>query len=216
MNKYVAECVGTFLLTLAVNISLAHEFPVPTAIVAALTLGVCVYVFGDVSGTHINPAITIGILSVGKISALEAINYLLAQCVGAGLAVFMSLAVITPAPIVAASTAQVFIGEILGAFCLAMGVASVVFGKTPAPAAGLTVGGSLLLGISIASSVSNGVLNPAVAMGIGSVSVAYLAAPIIGTVIAFRLYRFLTAEKETPRVSVESTLQVRSVVSSVN
>jgi Major intrinsic protein len=121
------------LLTLAVNVSLAHEFPVPTAIVAALTLGVCVYVFGDVSGTHINPAITIGILSVGKISALEAINYLLAQCVGAGLAVFMSLAVITPAPIVAASTAQVFIGEILGAFCLAMGVASVVFGKTPAP-----------------------------------------------------------------------------------
>jgi hypothetical protein len=38
MNKYVAECVGTFLLTLAVNVSLAHEFPVPTAIVAALTL----------------------------------------------------------------------------------------------------------------------------------------------------------------------------------
>ena len=39
MNKYLAEFVGTFLLTLAVSVCLATKFPVPTAVVAALTLG---------------------------------------------------------------------------------------------------------------------------------------------------------------------------------
>ena len=76
MNKYLAEFVGTFLLTLAVSVCLASKFPVPTAVVAALTLGVSVYVFGAISGTHINPAITLGILSVGRISPKDAALYI--------------------------------------------------------------------------------------------------------------------------------------------
>ena len=86
MNKYLAEFVGTFLLTLAVSVCLASKFPVPTAVVAALTLGVSVYVFGAISGTHINPAITLGILSVGRISPKDAALYVVSQLAGAGLA----------------------------------------------------------------------------------------------------------------------------------
>ena len=59
MNKYLAELLGTFALTLAVGVSLAGKFPVPTPLVAALALGICVYTMSAISGTHINPAITL-------------------------------------------------------------------------------------------------------------------------------------------------------------
>ena len=51
------------------------------------------------------------------------------------------------------------------------------------------IGGSLLLGISVAAPASNGVLNPAVALAIGSVSASYIIGPLIGTVAAMLLYR---------------------------
>src|SRR5262245_24032024 len=159
MNKYVAELAGTFLLTFAVNVCLANKFGVPTPVVAALTLGVSVYVLGAISGTHINPAVTLGILSVGKMKMLEAINYVVAQLAGAGLALVATAVLMTPASVKAVDTLPVFIAEGLGTFCLGIGVASVVFGKSPAPAAGLTIGGSLLLGLCLASSGSNAVLN---------------------------------------------------------
>ena len=87
-----------------------------------------------------------------------------------------------------------YIAEFLGTFMLAIGVSSVVHGKAPGPAAGLTIGGSLLVAISYAATISNGVLNPAVAVGIGSVSATYLIAPLVGAVIAFQLYKFIASE----------------------
>jgi aquaporin Z len=215
MNRYVAELVGTFLLTFAVNVCLAGKFGVPTPVVAALTLGVSVYVLGGISGTHINPAVTLGILSVGKIKMLEAINYVVSQLAGAGLALLVTVAMVTPAPVRAVDTLPVVIAEILGTFCLGIGVASVVFGKSPAPAAGLTIGGSLLLGLCLASSRSNAVLNPAVALGIGSVSIAYLVAPLFGSIIAFQLYRFLigSEKEELPKELPEPKLRARSMAS---
>ena len=209
MNKYLAEFVGTFLLTLAVSVCLATKFPVPTAVVAALTLGVSVYVFGAISGTHINPGITLGILSVGRISPKDAALYVVSQLAGAGLAIVISGGLVTRAALTASNTGPVFLAEILGTFCLATGVASVVFGKAPAPAAGLTIGGALLLGLSVASSGSNGVLNPAVAVGIGSISIAYLIAPLVGAVMAFQLYRFLAIERELPQDYPEPKPQAR-------
>jgi glycerol uptake facilitator-like aquaporin len=92
-------------------------------------------------------------------------------------------------------SAAVFIAEMLGAFCLAYGVASVAFGKAPGAANGLTIGGSLLFGLSIAAAAgSHAVLNPAVAVGLSCVSVVYLTAPIVGGVIAMQLYRFVQSE----------------------
>src|SRR5438128_577844 len=90
MNKYIAEFLGTFVLALAVGLSLAGKFPVPTPVVAALTLGVSVYTFGAISGTHINPAITVGLLAIGKIPLLEAAGYLAAQFAGGGVAYFIA------------------------------------------------------------------------------------------------------------------------------
>src|SRR5262245_38104705 len=203
MNKYIAEFVGTFLLAFAVGATLTGKFAMPTPVVAAVTLGVLVYVFGGISGAHINPAITLGILSVGRIEALEAINYIVAQLAGAGVAIVASVMVMSPVPAQVTDTPRVFLGEVLGTFCLAIGVASAVFRKASELASGLTIGGSLFLGISVASSGSSGVLNPAVAMGTGSMSIGYVVGPVFGSIVAFQLYRYLAGQEHMPEELTE-------------
>jgi glycerol uptake facilitator-like aquaporin len=84
--------------------------------------------------------------------------------------------------------------ELLGTFFFTFGIASVVYGKTPSAMSGVVVGGSLLLGISIAALLgSNGVLNPAVAFGIGSFGFAYVFGPIVGSILGMQAYKYLAA-----------------------
>jgi aquaporin Z len=192
MTKYLAEFIGTFLLACAVSVSIAGKFPVATPVVAALTLGVCVYTLGAISGTHINPAITIGVWSLGKITIAEAAGYIAAQFAGGVVAMLVSNALAPRAALTVADNGLVCAGEVLGTFVLALGVAAVVHGKAPGGAAGLTIGGSLLIGISLAAGAgSNGVLNPAVAVGIGSASLCYLLAPPVGALVAMQLYKIV-------------------------
>jgi glycerol uptake facilitator-like aquaporin len=194
MNKYVAEFLGTFVLALAVSLSIGGKFPVPTPVIAGLTLGVCVYTLGAISGTHVNPAITIGLATIGKISPKDAGFYLVAQLAGGGLAIAVSRFLASaPVSVTALDSATVFAAEMVGTFLLATGVAAVVHDKASGPASGLTIGGSLLIGISVAANASNGVLNPAVALAIGSLSMAYVAAPIAGSILAMLLYNKLLA-----------------------
>jgi glycerol uptake facilitator-like aquaporin len=194
MKKYIAEFVGTFALALAVGLSLTGKLPVPTPVIAGLALGVSVYTLGAISGTHINPGITIGLLSIGKISVKDAVAYVAVQ-LAAGATAMMAAGALAAKPAAGgADSGLIFACEALGAFFLATGVAAVVHGKAPAAAAGLTIGGSLLLGILIAMQGSNGVLNPAVAVGIGSVSLTYLVAPVVGAVVAMQLYRRISAD----------------------
>ena len=189
MKKYLAEFLGTFGLTLAVLLSLSGTFPIPTPAIAALTLGLFVYSLGHISGTHINPAVTIGAWSIGKIGAKDAIGYLIAQFAGASLAAALASALVT-APVLNISNAlPVGIAELIGTFFFTLGIASVVYGKTPSEFSGVVVGGSLLLGISLAAGIgSNGVLNPAVALGIGSFNLTYIIGPIIGSVMGMQVY----------------------------
>ena len=196
MNKYIAELLGTFGLTLVVLLSLNGTFPVPTAVMAALTLGLFVYTIGHISGTHINPAVTLGLLSIKKIGLIDASWYIVAQFVGAGLAMFVSALFIgIPTLIIVANTVTVGLFEFIGVFFFAFGIASVVSGKAPASLSGFIVGGSLLLGISLASFKSNGVLNPAVAFGIGSFSLMYVVGPIIGSIVGMQVFKFLNGDK---------------------
>ncbi len=190
-HALAAELLGTFLLTLAVSVSLVGTLPVPTPVIAGLTLGLVVYVLGPFSGAHINPAVTIGLLSIRKIAPVAALGYIVAQIAGALLASFVAQFLTdnaVPVPTVI-DLPQVAIAEAIGAAILVLGVSSVVHDKTPKDAAGVAIGGSLLLGVLIASVASNGVLNPAVAIGIGSISMSYLLAPIVGGVLAAWIYR---------------------------
>lgn len=192
MNKYVGEAVGTGVLTMVVALALAGTFAVPVAVLAALTLGLFVYSLGHLSGTHINPAVTIGAWSIGKVSTDDAIKYVIAQFIGAGAALLLVSSLITAATLSVKADLATGLAEMIGTALFTFGIASVVYGKTPAVMSGMVVGGSLLLGIAVASLAgSNGVLNPAVALGIGSFNVMYVVGPVLGSVLGMQIYKRL-------------------------
>jgi glycerol uptake facilitator-like aquaporin len=194
MKKYIAELFGTFTLTTIVLLSLGSTAVIVTPFAAALTLMLFVYTIGPISGSHINPAVTLGLMSIKKISVKEGFMYILYQIIGAAFSLFVLSFVFSTFPnIVVSSSFSIWLAEILGALFFTFGIASVVYGKVADAASGVVVGGSLLLGILAASYLgSNGVLNPAVSFGIGSFGLAYVFGPIIGSVAGFNLYKWLS------------------------
>lgn len=190
--KIFAEAFGTFALSLAVLASVHSDaLLLVTPLIAALTLGLFVYTIGNTSGCHINPAVTIGLWSIGKISVREATTYVLAQLAGGLLAfVTASFFISNLALGLTAESGTVFFAELLGMLFFTFGIASVVFGKVPASASGIVIGGSLLLGLTFAVHFgSAGILNPAVGLAVGSVSLSYLAASLLGSALGMRLYK---------------------------
>ncbi len=194
-KKYIAEAIGTFGLSFVVlgALSFGGVLPIPVPALAALTLGLFVYTIGGVSGCHINPAVTIGLWSVKKITQKDAIGYILAQGIGAVVAVVIASWFGAVSPIDGGMfDARVFVAEALGTFFFVFGIAAVVSGKVHDAMKGLVVGWSLLFGIMVAVVAgSAGILNPAVAGALSAFSAVYLIAPIVGAVAAFHAYRYI-------------------------
>lgn len=181
----IAEFVGTFALTFAVLASingvLATE--VPTAVLAGVVLGISVIAVGKISGSHINPAVTWGLMTSGKVSFNNAVGYWAAQVAGA-LSAFGIMNLVLENDVLQVTSAtsdwRIFFAELIGAAIFVYGVSAAVHQKLDGAAAGLVVGGSLFLGIFFATVASNGVVNPAVALGIGSATGAYVLGPLVG------------------------------------
>ncbi len=195
MQKYLAEALGTGLLAFIVGLSLvsgADAFPLSTAALASLVVGIFVYAVGGISGAHLNPAVTLGILSIGKISRLDAIVYIVSQVIGAVIAL-IALQSLTLAPQIGAeNTLLTGFAEFLGTFTLTFAVAVVVLGRVNSAVSGLLIGGALFLGIAFSVLLgANGVLNPAVAFVIGSFNLMYFFGQILGGVLGFFTYRYL-------------------------
>ena len=84
--QYAAECVGTLVLVLAITgfvsaSSKALEI-FPLAIVHGLALMGIVYTIGSISGAHVNPAVTLALLAIKKISGRDAGIYVACQLAG--------------------------------------------------------------------------------------------------------------------------------------
>jgi aquaporin Z len=191
-KKLIAEGFGTFVLALAVLSSIQMEVGlVATPIIAGLVLALFVYTIGSTSGCHINPGVTAGLWSIGKIKTNEALMYMMAQVIGA-LAAFGLISsliggvAITMTP----ESMPVFAAELIGMIVFTFGIAAVVFGKVQDTASGLVIGGSLLLGILLAVHFgAAGILNPAVALALGSLNISYTLASILGAMIGMNLYK---------------------------
>src|SRR5687768_18244715 len=90
MQRYLAEFLGTFILVLtgcgaiAVN-SLTSGEPqfVGIGLIWGLIVMAVIFTIGDISGAHINPAVTIAFWVARRFSALDVVPYILAQCLGA-------------------------------------------------------------------------------------------------------------------------------------
>ena len=76
----VAEFLGTYVLASAMLAMLIRtNFEFFSAMAAAVVYGLMLLVFGDVSGSHLNPVVTLGMWTVRKISTLNGIAYIVAQ-----------------------------------------------------------------------------------------------------------------------------------------
>ena len=88
-SKYLAELVGTFVLVFIGSMSIvaADAMNAPLLVVVPLGFGLAllaaIFAFGDVSGGHFNPAVTVAALLDGRIALIDALSYVVAQVVGA-------------------------------------------------------------------------------------------------------------------------------------
>lgn len=95
MKKYLAEFLGTFILTFMVcgAVSFTGGYAgylgvVGIALTAGFTVAVLLYVFGTVSGAHCNPAVSAGMLIAGRLSVVDFMGYVVSQVFGALAAAF--------------------------------------------------------------------------------------------------------------------------------
>lgn len=90
MNKYIAECFGTFWLVLGGcgSAVLAAAFPdvgiglLGVSFAFGLTVLTMAYAIGHISGCHLNPAVSIGLWAGGRFEAKELVPYIIAQVLG--------------------------------------------------------------------------------------------------------------------------------------
>jgi glycerol uptake facilitator-like aquaporin len=197
LKKYFAEYFGTFILTIVVITSIAGDFSVSTAVLAALTLLIFVYSIGSISGSHLNPGVTLGIFSLKKIDAKQALTYLMAQLLGAASAFYLSNLLELSSEITFSSENSALFGEFLGMLIFTFGISAVVHKAVDDEMYGVVIGGSLLIGLAIASLFGAGAfLNPAVMLGLGVSSAVYVFIDLLGAVAGFQLFKLISNKKD--------------------
>ncbi|MGN8712514.1 aquaporin [Hornefia butyriciproducens] len=232
MRKYIAELIGTFVLTafgcgtaVAANsifLSMNAAIPVAfTTLLIAFAFGLSVvamaYSIGNISGCHINPAVSVGMLAAGRMNVKECVGYVTAQCVGA-LAAALFLWMIFgsrdslgqngygEASTLGLGAGSILILEIVMTFVFVLVVLAVTDRTEFTSAAGLVIGLTLTL-IHIFGIPFDGTsVNPARSFGpaivVGGDALAqlpvFIIAPLIGGVLAALVYRLLFTEAGNP------------------
>ncbi len=214
MRKYIAELIGTFALvfcgTGAIVIN-QESGGVVTHVGIAITFGLIVmsmiYALGNVSGAHINPAVSIAFTVAGKFPARKLTPYIMAQLIGALLA-SGTLKLLFPAnqylgaTIPAGNDMQSFVLEFLLTFFLMLVILNVAHGsKEQGMFAGLAIGGVVALEAMFAGPICGASMNPARSIGPALVSMnieslwLYIVAPVAGASAAVPVCNFFK-EKE--------------------
>ncbi len=209
-NKLVAEAIGTFALVFAgcgaIVVNDVRDGAV-THVGIALTFGLVVmtmiYAVGDVSGAHLNPAVTIGFWAARRLDSASVIPYIVAQLVGAFLA-SGSLRLLFPRHETLGSTVpfgswhQSFFLEVVLTALLMFVILCVSSGaKEKGIMAGAAVGAVIGLEALFAGPISGASMNPARSLAPAVVSAdlqyvwLYLTAPVIGALLAVFGCRFV-------------------------
>lgn len=203
MKKYLAEMLGTFGLVFAGTGAIVIDEVAGggvTHVGVALTFGLIVlamiYTFGDISGAHLNPAVTIGFWVARRLPGREVPPYLASQILGASLASGV-LRILFPnnqtlgATMPAGSEMQSFILELILTFFLMLTILNVSTGsKEKGITAGIAVGAVIALEAMFAGPISGASMNPARSLAPAVVSGhlehlwIYLVAPVLGAVAA--------------------------------
>lgn len=206
MKRLLAELLGTFALvfagTGAIVINAASHGSIGHAGIA-LTFGLVVlamiYTFGDVSGAHLNPAVSVAFAAAGRFSWACVPGYVTAQAVGA-LSASLLLRFLFPldptlgATLPSGSAGQSFVLEVVLAAILMLTILSVSAGaKEKGVSAGIAIGAVIALEAIFAGPVSGASMNPARSLAPALVSGhlehlwVYLLAPVLGALLAVPL-----------------------------
>ncbi len=223
MKKYAAEFLGTFALVFAGTGAIvinATSGGAITHVGIALTFGLVVlamiYTFGDISGAHLNPAVTIGFWAARRLPGREVSGYIGSQIFGA-IAASVVLRLLFPknellgATLPAGSPLQSFVLETILTFLLMLTILNVSTGpKEKGITAGIAVGAVIALEALFAGPISGASMNPARSFAPALVSGhwehlwLYLAAPVLGAglaVVACRCTREAGCCCAAPRVN---------------
>lgn len=206
LSALLGEFLGTAILTsvvLAVSQS-SIGLPYFVALAAGLTLMIIINVLGEISGGHVNPIITLAIWSMRKIDTLKALLYIVAQFLGALVALQLFIYITGQEMLnIAGESAktQTLVAEVTGSTVFVLAAAVAFIKKYEGGRLAATIGGGLTVGLLIASVGSNGILNPAVALGINSWGRAYVAGPIIGALVAVIIATIMLSNKPLLQVA---------------
>ncbi|MEP6674918.1 MAG: MIP family channel protein [Ferruginibacter sp.] len=213
MKKYIAEVTGTFALvfcgTGAVIIdqqtgAVSHA---GIAITFGLIVMAMIYALGNISGAHINPAVSIAFALAKRFPAKQLLPYIISQITGAFLASLV-LKFLFPeddflgTTLPAGSSMQSFILEFFLTFLLMLVILNVTTGsKEQGMFAGLAIGSTVMLEAMFAGPISGASMNPARSLAPAIISGhteslwIYLTATTIGAIAAIPLWKYLS-EKE--------------------
>ncbi|MCF7568107.1 aquaporin [Sabulilitoribacter arenilitoris] len=205
MKKYISETIGTFSMVFCgcgamtineiTNGSISH---VGVAITWGLIVMAMIYAFGEISGAHFNPAVTIGFAFAKKFAWNQVPKYILAQGIGAFFAIFILwflfpesqfLGETTPAENFPAYKAAIL--EFLLTFFLMVVIINVSTGsKEIGTMAAIAVGGVILLEAMFAGPLTKASMNPirsiapAIFTGNFQYLWLYITAPVLGAIVA--------------------------------
>jgi aquaporin Z len=199
MRKLAAELLGTFALVFAGtgavvtnDVSGGAVTHVGIALTFGLIVLAMVYAVGDVSGAHLNPAVTLGFFAARRFAGRRVAPYVASQCAGALLA-SLALRLMFPASATLGATLpagdalQSFALEAVLTFLLMFVILSVSTGsKEKGILAGVVVGSVIALEALFAGPISGASMNPARSLAPALVSLRldglwlYLTAPVLG------------------------------------
>ncbi|MBB6143495.1 aquaporin Z [Silvibacterium bohemicum] len=219
MKKYAAELIGTFVLVFggvgSAVLAGTHIGFLGVSLAFGLTLLTMAYAIGPISGCHINPAVTLGIVIARKIGIKDAIGYVIAQIIGAIIAAAMILFIAQGAPegYSAAvsglgangfglhspgqySLAACFLTEVVLTGFLVLTVLGSTDIKAPVGFAGIPIGLVLVLIHLVGIPITNTSVNPARSIGpalfVGGWAIQqlwlFIVAPLIGAALAAVVY----------------------------
>ena len=242
MKKYIAEMIGTFVLVFggcgsAVLAGDKIGF-LGVSIAFGLTLLAMAYAIGPISGCHINPAVTVGLLVSKKMDSRDVAGYILAQIIGGILAAALLLAIAKGVaggydPALTGFAANgygdhspghynltsAFLAEVILTFFLMFTVLGATDIKAPVGFAGIPIGLVLALIHLVGIPVTNTSVNPARSIGpaifVGGWALTqlwlFIIAPITGAIIAAVVYRLIG----TPRPIISTQEAERALDSEV-
>ena len=213
MNKLLSELLGTFILVFAGTGAIVIN-DVSGGVIGhagiALTFGLVVmamiYTFGDVSGAHLNPAVTLGFAVAGRFEWKNIPGYVLAQIIGA-LAASGVLHLLFPAheklgaTLPSGSAMQSFVLELILTAILMLAILRISTGaKEKGITAGIAIGGIIALEAMFAGPICGASMNPARSLAPALVSGhlehlwIYLTATVLGAFVAVPLAKMTKPE----------------------